>query len=291
MSESALSGYKKGQEIARVTAIILVFVGIMEISIGSLSHSISVTADGIDSLSDAVISLMVWFGLRVSLREPSRSFHYGYYKVESLVAFITSIAMIVIASFIVFRAYSVLFTQHAIMFPIYAIIAVAIAGSVSLYFAVRMLRIAKKHGLVSLQVGSANAIKDASASFIVLASVVLAAFGINWMDSVGAIIVSIYIYSVAYVAARESSLVLLDSFNSPEVVERVRTIVKSVPEVKDVSEIKLRRTGPFLSGRVKIEVEPTLSVVDANKIAVNVEYTLTKEIGRLREFVVLISPH
>ncbi|MCL5067915.1 MAG: cation transporter, partial [Thaumarchaeota archaeon] len=156
---------------------------------------------------------------------------------------------------------------------------------------VYLLRVAKKHGLVSLQIGAANSIKDASASFVVLASVALAAFGITWMDSVGAIIVSMYIYSIAYVAAKESGLVLLDSFNSPEVVERVSSIVRSIPGVRDVTEIKLRRSGPFLSGRVRIVVDQDMPVLEASKIAENVEATLSKEIGALREFVVLLGPH
>jgi divalent metal cation (Fe/Co/Zn/Cd) transporter len=60
----------------------------------------------------------------------------------------------------------------------------------------------KETCLVNLQVGSANAIKDASASIIILVSAVMATFGITWPDSLGAIIVSVYTYSVAYVAAK-----------------------------------------------------------------------------------------
>jgi len=184
----------------------LVIIGIMEIGVGLISRSLSVTADGIDSFSDAAISLIVWFGLRYSLKEPTSYFHYGYFKVESLVAFCTSIGMIGIASSILYRGYFSLLSPHKIVFPAYALIALAIAGSVSFYYAIRMRRVAKKHGLVSLQTGAANAIKDASASFVVLVSVALAAFGFIWMDAVGAIIVSLYIYSIAYVAARDQAL-------------------------------------------------------------------------------------
>ena len=286
-----MGGYREGQEIARLSVLMLVIIGAMEIVVGHFSNSLSVTADGIDSFSDATIALIVWFGLRLSLKEPTRHFHYGYFKVESLVAFCTSIGMIAIASFILFRAYLTLLGHHIIYFPGYALAALAIAGSVSLYYAIRMRRVAKKHGLVSLQIGAANSIKDATASFVVLGSVALAAFGITWMDSVGAIIVSAYIYSIAYVAARESGLILLDSFNSPDVADKVKSIVESIPEVRAVSEIKLRHNGPFLSGRVRIEVDSTMPISEASKIAESVEDTLSKEIGSLREFVVVLAPY
>ena len=290
MVKSTLEGYTSGRRIAKQSVFMLVIIGLMEISVGVFAGSLSLTADGIDSFSDAVISLIVWVGLMLSLREPTRSFHYGYFKVESLIAFCTSIGMIGIASFILYRAYLSLLTPHALHSPPFALLALGIAGTISLYFAIRMRRIAKKHELVSLQISAANSIKDASASFVVLVSVALAALGITWMDSVGAIIVSVYIYSVAYVAARESGLILLDSFNSPEVVERVRAVVNTVAGVSDVTEVKMRRSGPFVSGRVKIAVDQNLTVLEASRIVTQVEAVIAREVGALREFVVLPVP-
>jgi cation diffusion facilitator family transporter len=291
LAQGTLEGYAEGQRIAKLSVLMLIGVGVMEIGVGSFTGSLSLTADGIDSFSDSVISLIVWFGLRLSLKEPSKYFQYGYFKVESLVAFCTSIGMIGVASFILYRSYLSLLSPHKISFPAYALISLLVAGSVSLYFAIRMRKVAKKHGLVSLQISAANSIKDASASFVVLASVALSAVGISWMDAVGALIVSLYIYSVAYVAARESGLVLLDSFNSPEVVERVRSTVQLVPEVRKVTEIKLRRNGQFISGRVRIAVAPEMQVLEATEITKQVESALPKEIPSLREFVVVLVPY
>ena len=291
LTQSAFAGYRQGQAVARISVLFLIIIGFMEIGVGFLTGSLALTADGIDGFSDAAISLIVWFGLRLSLKEPSRYFHYGYFKVESLVAFCTSIGMIGIASFILYRAYLDLLRPHPLTSPSYALVALLIAGSISMFISIRMRRVARDHGLVSLQISAANSLKDASASFLVLISVALAGLGITWMDSVGAIIVSAYIYSIAYIAAKESGLILLDSFNSPEVVEKVQLLVKSIPSVKDVLEIKLRRNGPFLSGRVKIAVDQNMPVFEANRLSQDVELALTKEVGALREFVVLVVPY
>lgn len=273
-----------------MATVLQVLVGLVEVGVGLISGSLALTADGIDSFSDAAISLIVWFGLRISIKKPSKYFQYGYFKVESLVSFSTSIGMIVIATFIMYRAYMSLLGPHHLIYPSYAIIALIFAGFVSLYNALRMRHAAKGGELVSLKLGAANSLKDTSGSFLVLGSVLLASVGFVWMDSVGAIIISAYIYSVAYVAARESSLVLLDSFNSPEVIENVRTIVRSLPSVRDVIEIKLRRNGPYISGRAKISVDGNLSVLEANKISKNIELAIAEEIGPLRDFVVLVVP-
>ncbi|MGI0080649.1 MAG: cation diffusion facilitator family transporter [Nitrososphaerales archaeon] len=114
--------------------------------------------------------------------------------------------------------------------------------------------------------------------------------GFSWMDGIGAIIISLYIYGVAYVSARESSVILLDSFNSPEILELVSKIVKSIPEVKDVSGVRLRRAGPFITGRAEITLNPQLTVEESDIIAERVSQVLSHNINNLRDFVVLVEP-
>ena len=53
----------KGQHAARQSVITLVCIGIAELLVAIFSGSIAVTADGIDSLADALISFIVWFGI------------------------------------------------------------------------------------------------------------------------------------------------------------------------------------------------------------------------------------
>ena len=50
---------------------------------GQVSGSVVATADGIDSLSDAMISFIVLIGLRIAHRPADRKFPFGYHKVES----------------------------------------------------------------------------------------------------------------------------------------------------------------------------------------------------------------
>ena len=62
-SAEDLAGHLKGEELARTSVWILVALGIIEIGAGQFTGSIGLTADGIDSLSDGFVSLLVWLGL------------------------------------------------------------------------------------------------------------------------------------------------------------------------------------------------------------------------------------
>lgn len=90
-------GYLKGERIAYLSSWTLALLGIVEIAAGEFTRSVGLTADGIDSMSDALVSFLVWLGLKISRRTPDERFHFGYYKVESFVAFVGAIGLIGIA--------------------------------------------------------------------------------------------------------------------------------------------------------------------------------------------------
>ena len=75
-------GLIAGQKIAKISVITLISIGIVEILIGYVSGSVVALADGIDSLSDAIISFIVFVGLIIAHRPADKKFHFGYHKVE-----------------------------------------------------------------------------------------------------------------------------------------------------------------------------------------------------------------
>ena len=97
-------GIKCAQKIAKISVITLLSIGIVELLIGQISGSVVATADGIDSLSDAMISFRVFMGLVIAGRRADKKFHFGYYKVESFAALIAAIGMIAVGSIILYQS-------------------------------------------------------------------------------------------------------------------------------------------------------------------------------------------
>ena len=79
-------GILAGQKIAKASIVTLISIGIVELVIGHISGSVVATADGLDSLSDAMISFIVLLGLRIAHKPADKTFHFGYHKVESFAA-------------------------------------------------------------------------------------------------------------------------------------------------------------------------------------------------------------
>jgi cation diffusion facilitator family transporter len=266
-------------------------------SIGQISGSVVVTADGIDSLSDTMISFIVFMGLVIAGRPADGKFHFGYYKVESFAALIAAIGMIVIGSIILYQSSGSLLlqTKHEIHQPILTMVVLAAASVLSLYRAIQMRNIANRHNLLSLRTDAKNSIKDGSASVIGFLSVLIATqFGFSQMDAIGGIIIAGYIFSVAYVSLKQSSLILVDSWQNPKVTDLVRqTIEEDVFKKKDqikVRSILLRPAGMMVVfAAVHIELDGNKRLVDVELLTREVEMAIRSRIPYIKKISVI--PH
>ena len=84
---------------------ILLSIGLSEIAISAFTGAITLIADGIDSLADALVSFIVWFGIYVLDKPKSKLFHFGYAKVESYTAFISAIIIVILGVLSAYRVY------------------------------------------------------------------------------------------------------------------------------------------------------------------------------------------
>lgn len=261
----------------------------MEIAAGEVTGSIGLTADGIDSMSDTLVSFLVWLGLRISRRAPDERFHFGYYKIESFVAFVGAIALMGIAAAIFYRSYLAFLNPEPLDLPVLALAVLLMAGTISLYRAIQMRRIARKHNILSLKLDANNAIKDGSASFIVFFTVLASSLGFHQMDAVGGMIVAVFILFISYVVIKESSLVLLDAYHNPVLVEEIRKIAEGLGT--NVKDILLRASGPYIQTEIHIEVEGSMTVDQLDKIKTEIENRVKQSLDGVRRVVVTARAH
>src|ERR671914_1032380 len=285
-------GILAGQKIARISVITLIGIGIVEIVTGQVSGSVVATADGIDSLSDAMISFIVLLGLRIAHRPADKKFHFGYHKVESFAAMMAAIGMIIIGCVIVYHSYEALIHPREIKQPIFTMIVLAAAGAISLHRAFQMRVIANKYDLLSLKTDARNSIKDGSASVVGFFSVLVASqFGILQADAVGGMIIAGYIFSVSYISLKRSSLILVDAWENPKITEMVKKTVEErfTNENIRVRSVLLRSSGVVAQGEVHVEGDGNKPLADVELLALEIEMEIRSKIPNIER--VSVVPH
>ena len=279
-------GYLKGERLAYLSSWTLALLGLIEIATGWATGSIGLTADGIDSMSDALVSFLVWLGLRISRRAADERFHFGYYKIESFVAFVGGIGLIGIAGAIFYRSYLVFLDPKPLSLPALALAVLLAAGTISLYRALQMRKIAMEYRISSLRLDANNAIKDSLSSFLIFFTVLASTLGFHQIDAVGGMAVAIFILIVSFVVIKESSLVLFDAYHNPALVEEIREIVEGEVGVR-VNDVLLRAAGPYIQSEIHIEVEGSMTVDHLDRIKTNIEEGVRQKFDGVRRVAVI----
>ena len=293
-SSSALvrEGIIAGKRIAKISVITLLAIGIVEIVTGYLSGSVVATADGIDSISDAMISFIVLLGLRIAHRPADKKFHFGYHKVESFAALMAAIGMVAIGMVIFYNSYQSLLHPHEIKQPILVMIVLAGASALSLHRAFQMRKIANKYNLLSLKTDARNSIKDGSASVIGFFSILVATqFGFLQMDAIGGMIIAGYIFSVSYLSLKRSSLILVDSWQNPQLTDMIKKIISeqfSNENIK-VTNVLLRSSGMVDQTEIHIELSGDKPLSEIEMLSLAIEMAIRSKIPSLEK--ISIIPH
>ena len=84
----------------------------IKILAGFFGNSYALIADGIESTSDIVTSLVVWGGLRVSVAPADERHPYGYGKAEALSGIVVSLALLAAAGMIAVQSVREIRTPH-----------------------------------------------------------------------------------------------------------------------------------------------------------------------------------
>jgi cation diffusion facilitator family transporter len=279
----------KAQLAAKQSIITLAAIGVAELVVTIFSGSITLTADGLDSLGDAMISFIVWFGISMAKKPKSKLFPFGYRKVEVLAAFTAAIIIVVLGALITYHATQALFNHVMIRFPELTMITLAAAGGISLHRAFLIRKVAIESNLISLKLDAKNSIKDSSASFVGFVSIAVGTYtSFKFMDAIGGIIIAGYIFLMAYTAIRESSLVLVDAVDNPKIMDNISDLIFSRFKIK-TKEIFLRPMGSDFNAEIHIVLPNETRLDETSKIVKSITVLVKNEM-LLARVVIIAEP-
>jgi len=147
-----------------------------------------------------------------------------------------------------------------------ALIIALLSAITSFIFAFFKLKLSKKFGLLSLKADSVNSIKDSLGSIIAILGLTLTEFNFVIFDLISALIISGLVFYVSITVLKESSLILLDACQNPELHEKIRSLIIKVPHIRDIREIKLRKIGIGILAEIVIEIDGEIEVKQLKEI-------------------------
>jgi len=166
-------------------------------------------------------------------------------------------------------------------------IVLAGASALSLHRAFQMRKIANKFNLLSLKTDARNSIKDGSASVIGFFSILVATqFGFVQIDAIGGMIIAGYIFSVSYISLKRSSLILVDSWQNPELTDMIKKIISErfSNEVLNVKNVLLRSAGMVDQAEIHIEFSGDTPLSDIEILSLRIEMAIRSKFPLLKKY-------
>ena len=256
---------------------------VLKLFFGYWGHSDALVADGYHSLSDFLTDFMVLYFVGVSFRKADKDHPYGHGKFETVGSLLISVVLILVALGIGVAAIETImnaFKGKEIPRPDVWTIVIAAVSIVSKEYCYRYtMRYARRYDSPSLKANAWHHRTDAISSIATLIGVSLSyALGDNWriLDPITSIIIAVFIGISAVSIARPSLSELLEASLPQAELEKIRKIIRSVPGVKRVHNLRARQNGRSIIVDVNIHVDPDITIRQGHAIAEDAEQCLRK---------------
>lgn len=291
LAEERQERYRQVRNVTLVGAMVNVVLAIGKVAAGLMSHSQSLIADGVHSLSDLISDAVVVVAAKHTSRGADEDHPYGHGRIETVATVALGIFLIAVAVGIVIDASYRLFSPERLLVPGVLALAVAAISVVAKEIMYQYTaKVARRMRSNMLRANAWHHRTDAISSVVVIIGVLGTMAGLTYLDAIAAIAVSLMIAKAGWDLGWHSVRELVDTALSPERVDSIRQSILAVDGVRAMHLLRTRTMGGNAFVDVHILVDPRLSVSEGHQISEAVRKKLLRDIEEVGDVTVHIDP-
>jgi cation diffusion facilitator family transporter len=237
-----------------------VVLSIAKAIIGLFTHSIAVTLDAVNNLSDALSSVITIVGTKLASKLPDKKHTLGHGRVEYITALL--VAGIVLYAGITSGVESVQKIVHPVKaeYNAVSLVIIALAVVVKLVLGTYVKSQGEKVNSGSLIASGQDALFDGVISTSVLISALIYVFAGVSLEAYVGVLISIFIMKAGIEMIQETVSNILGARSDKELTAEIKKIMNEEPEVHGAYDLILYNYGPEKEyGSVHIEVVDTMT--------------------------------
>ena len=267
-------------------------LAILKIVIGIRSGSIAVIGDGIDTATDIVASIVTLFAAVIMVKPPDKDHPYGHLRAEAIATKVVAFVIFFAGAQLALSAIRKLMGVEVISLPstpAIHITVVSILGKSIL--ALTQLRLGKRHQSPMIIANGKNMINDIFTSAGVLIGLgFIYLLNLPVLDSILAIVISLWIIKTAISIFLESSVEVMESVHDSSIYDSIFDAVDSIASASNPHRTRIRQIGHLYVIDLDIEVDGVLSVSSGHEIATSVEERIKGSVDNVYDIIVHVEP-
>ncbi|MGI9164551.1 MAG: cation diffusion facilitator family transporter [Mycobacterium sp.] len=287
--DDALESSAQGIRAVKISLLALGVTAIFQLVIVMLSGSVALAADTIHNFSDALTAIPLWIAFALGRRAATKRFTYGLGRVEDLAGLFVLLMISLSAAIAGYEAVRRLI--HPVVIDNLGWVAVAgVVGFIgNELVALYRIRVGRQIGSAALVADGLHARTDGFTSLAVVFGALGVWLGFPLADPIVGLLITVAILMVLRTAARDVFSRLLDGVD-PHLVETAEAALIAEPGVIGVRQLRMRWIGHRLHADAELDIDPSISLGDAHRLAHNAEHSLTHAVPKLSTALIHAYP-
>lgn len=257
-----------------------VILFIAKFLIGTMSHSVSIIADGFNNLSDAGSSIISFAGIKMASKPADEEHPFGHGRMEYVTALVVAFLVIDIGLSFLKDSIGKIRNPEEIQFHVISVVVLLLSIAVKLWLGFFNKKLGTKINSQVMMASAADAMGDVLATSATIVSILVFHFlNIN-IDSFVGIGVSLVVMKAGIGIAKDTLEPLLGEAVPKEICEQITKFVESYDGIQGTHDLIVHNYGPGRSmASVHAEVPNDVNIEVSHEIIDKIERDAVKELG------------
>jgi len=246
---------------------------------GIVSKSVAVIADAWHTLSDSISSIIVFIGIKISEKRPTKQFPFGFGRADTLASGILAILLTVISIEFLIKGAEKLISRETATYT--AIVYWAMGLTIVLKEIMAQISTwgAKKSGKKSLSADAWHHRSDAISSLVIIIGVIFSK-KFWWIDGVLGVLVAIIIAYTAFEIMKDVFKAIIGESPSPELMELIKeTVTKTAGMEIYPHHFHIHQYGQHIELTMHIYLSPNIEIIAAHTLTDEIEKDLYEKLN------------
>ena len=232
------------------------FLFVIKFVIGTIVHSVSIQADGVNNLTDAGSNIISILSFHLANKPADKDHPFGHERTETIASLFVGILILVLGFETAKESISKVIHPGSIDFRIASVIILLISIIVKFWMYAYNKKLSKTYDSSLLEATALDSISDVCGTTAVLVSTLLSPVLHFNLDGYMSIVVSGIILYGAYGLLRDMINSLIGEAPDPELVHNIVDRIMAHPAILGVHDMMLHNYGPnkiFASAHVEVD--------------------------------------
>ncbi|MEN6351354.1 MAG: cation diffusion facilitator family transporter, partial [Syntrophomonas sp.] len=247
--------------------------------VGTWSHSVSITGDAVNNLSDAGSSVISLVSFKMSNKPPDADHPFGHARIEYVASSIVGFLILLIGWELIQTSFEKILHPSAIEFSMITVFILVFSILAKLWLYRLNTILGKRINSSVMTATAADSLADVAATSAVLASTIISPLIGFQLDGYMGVAVAIFIMVSAIKILKEMLDSLLGRMPSNELINMIVAYLGKYPGVLGIHDLVVHDYGPHRCfASVHVEVDAKVDVLESHDLIDNIERDISADL-------------